>query len=277
MPSANRVHEDLATLPFLSPLRVVLIRSADDFITANRDWLDKYLHKPSPTGCLILECRSLPQTTRLYKAAVAGGGQIHECKKLVGRALTEFVTAQAAAHNKTIEPSATNRLIELVGQDTGFLANELEKLALYAADRPTITNQDVSELIGQSREEKIFAVLDSAACGHASQAISQWHQVLATDPAAVYKCLGGMAFKVRGYLNAHQQRAAGQNPRTVASAAKMWGRERELDTILKRLSPPLLRRLLAALAKLDSQAKSGTRSIDTGIEVLLVKLAAWAR
>ena len=276
-PSANRVREDLATLPFLSPLRVVLIRSADDFITGNRDWLDKYLEKPASTGCLILECRTLPKTTRLYKSTIAVGGQAHECKKLVGRALTEFVTTQAAKHNKSIDPSTAIRLVDLVGPDTGFLANELEKLALYATDRTTITDQDVSDLIGQSREEKIFAVLDSAALGRPAQALSQWHQVLATDPAAVYKSLGGMAFKVRGYLSAHHQRATGQDARTVASAARMWGRERDLTTILNRLSPPLLRRLLAALAKLDSQAKSGMRSIDTGIEVLLVKLAAWTR
>jgi DNA polymerase III delta subunit len=60
----------------------------------------------------------------------------------------------------------------------------------------------------------------------------------------------------------------------IAPKVLMWGREQELRVILKRLSPALLRRFLAALADLDSQAKSGLRSIETGVELLLARLAA---
>lgn len=273
-PTLPAVLEDLATLPFLADRRVVVIREADSFVSAHRERLEKYLAAPARTGTLILECRSFPKTTRLYKAVLAAGGEFRECKKLVGRALVDLVLSEARARQKRIDVAAAARLTDLVGSDSGVLAAEIEKLALYVGERPAISDQDVSELVGQSREEKIFAVMDAAAAGHLPEALRLWHQVLATDPAAVYRALGGMAFVVRRWLGAHRLIAEGQPLRAVAPRLMMWGREQALETLLRRLSPSFLRRLLAAVADLDSQAKSGARSIETGVESLLTRLAA---
>lgn len=225
----------------------------------------------------MLECRSFPKTTRLYRAAVAVGGRVIECKRLFGRALFDFVLTEARSRGKRIEPSAAARLIDLVGPDAGILSAEVEKLSLYAVDRPALTDQDVSDLVGQSREEKIFAAVDTAGTGQPAEALRLWHQVLATDPAAVYKALGGLAFKVRQWLAAHRMLAGGTTVPEIAPKIMMWGRVLELEALLGRLSPAFLRRLLAAVANLDSQAKSGTRSIETGVELMLIRLAAGAR
>ena len=196
-----------------------------------------------------------------------------ECKKLTGRALTDFVLGAARERGKRLDDGAAAHLIDLVGQDTGMLAGEIEKLSLYAGDRQTLTDHDVSELVGQSREEKIFAVMDAAATGRLSDALRLWHQVLATDPEAAYKVLGGMTFKVRQWLIAHRLLADGSSVSEIAPRVMMWGRHQDLETLLRRLPATLLRRLLAALAQLDSEAKSGARSIETGVELVLVRLA----
>ncbi len=276
-PSLAAVLDDLATLPFLAPRRVVVVREADAFITAHREKLERCLAKPASTGTLILECRSFPKTTRLYKAVAAAGGLVTEHKKLGGRALLEFVLAEATARGKRIDPSAATRLVDLVGQDTGALASEIEKLCLYAAARSAITDDDVSDLVGQTREERVFAALDAAAMGQLADALRLWHQVLTTDPESVYKAVGGVAYKARQWLGAHRMASNGLDISEIAPKLLMWRRERELQTILKRLSPTLLRRFLAAIADLDSQAKSGTRSIETGIELLLARLATAVR
>jgi len=275
-PSLAAVLEDLATLPFLAERRVVLIRDAEAFISAHRERLERYAAAPAPTGVLILECRSFPKTTRLYKAAVAAGGRLCECKKLYGRELVAFVIEQARARGKRLDPAAGARLTDLVGQDTGILAAEIEKLALYVGDRSGITDRDVTELVGQSREEKVFAVMDAAAAGRLPDALRLWHQVLSSDPAAVYRAVGGMTYVVRRWLDAYRLRADGASIRAIAPKLMMWGREQELETLLARLTPQFLRRLLAAIADLDSQAKVGARSIETGVEMLLLRLAAAA-
>ncbi len=272
-PSLAAVLEDLATLPFLADRRVVIIRDADDFISQHRERLEKLVTAPPPTGTLVLECRTFPKNTRLYRAATAAGARLHECKKLRGRELIGFVIEQARSRGKRLDPAAGARLTDLIGQETGILVAEIEKLALYVGDRPNITDRDVTDLIGQSREEKIFAVMDTAGAGRLADALHLWHQVLATDPAAVYRALGGMVYVVRRWLLAHRLRAGGESARDIAPQVMMWGRERELETLLGRLSPQFLRRLLADMAELDSQAKIGVRSIETGVELLLLQLA----
>ncbi|MCK4340208.1 MAG: DNA polymerase III subunit delta [Phycisphaerae bacterium] len=276
-PTITAVLEDLTTLPFLADCRVVVIREADTFITAHRERLEKYVAAPAPTGVLILECRGFPKTTRLYKAALAAGAQLRECKKLYGRALVAYVLAETRQRDKSIAPTAASRLVDLVGQDTGMLASEVEKLCLYIGERSAITDQDVSDLVGQSREEKIFAVADAAAAGRLPEALRLWHQVLETDPGAAFRAVGGLAYVVRRWLAAHRMLAAGENIRAIAPKMMMWGRERELQTLLRHQPPPRLRQALAAIAHLDSQAKSGARSIERGVEHLLVRLAAAAR
>jgi DNA polymerase-3 subunit delta len=276
-PRLAEVLEDVSTLPFLADCRVVLIREADGFITAHRQQLENYLTHPAPTGSLVLECRSFPKTTRLAKATAAVGGSLQECRKLRGRELVNYAVAQARERGKKIRPDAAARLVDLVGQEAGMLSAEVEKLALYAGERETITERDVAELVGQSREEKIFAAMDAAGAGHLPEALRLYRQVLASDPAAVFKMVGGVSYKVRQWLSAHQMLAEGVRISSVAPRMMMWGREQELEAILKRLPPDLLHRLLAALADLDSQAKSGARSIETGIETILVQLATAGR
>lgn len=273
-PAYANVADDLRTLPFLAERRVVLIRDADKFISAAREKLEKYFASPSESGTLVLVCRSFPKTTRLYKAIVAAGGELTECKRLTGRALADFLVSEARARGKRLDAPVAARLIDLIGPAQGLLATEIEKLSLYVGDRAAITDDDVSELVGRSREERVFAAMESAGLGKLRAALEAWEDVLRTDPAAVYKALGGAAFVVRRWLAAHEMLAAGESVRSIAPRMMMWGRERELETLLTRLPPSRCARILAAIADLDAQAKVGQRSIETGVAALLIQIAA---
>lgn len=275
-PTFSAVADDLSTPPFLADRRIVVVRQADKFVSAAREQLERIFQNPPPTGVLVLECRSFPKTTRLYKAAQAAGAELHECKKLSGRATADFVQNAARERGKRMDPAAAAALTNLIGVDTGMLIGEVEKLALYVGERDRITPDDVRDLVGQSREEKIFAVMDAAGIGRLPVAFDLWHQVLATDPAAVYRAVGGIAFVLRKWLGAHRLAADGMSAAAIAPKVMMYGRVRELETILRRLSPSRLEMLLAALAELDAQAKTGRRSIEKGIEALLVRVAAAA-
>ncbi len=267
---------DLATLPFLSERRVVVVRDADTFISAWREKLEGYLAKPAPTGTLILTCRSFPKTTRLYKAADACGGELIECKKLSDRALVDFVSAQVRERGKQIDPATAARLADLVGADQGVLTNEIEKLCLYVGERTGISDDDVSDLVGRTREEKIFAVMDAAGAGNIRAMLRQWQHLIMSDSAAIFMAVGGIAFVLRKWITAHRMAAEGLATRAIAPKVMMWGRERELDLILSRLSARRVGQYLCELGELDAQAKSGVRSIDTGVELLLLRIATAA-
>ncbi len=272
-PTLSAVMDDLGTLPFLAPRRVVLIREAERFISSFREKLESYVAAPAPTSTLILECRSFPKTTRLYKAAAASGA-VHECRRLSGRALLEFVSAAAQSRGKRIDAPTAQMLVDRVGPDQGVLDCELEKLALYLDQRPQITAKDLDELVGLSREEKIFAVMDAAAAGDREAALALWNQVTQTDSAAPFKAVGGVAFVLRKWLAARRMLREGLSIAAIAPKVLMWGRERELQTLLATQSESRLAGSLCRLAQLDAQAKVGARSIENGIEALILEVAA---
>src|SRR5205823_4870376 len=61
------VHDDLDTLPFLSPRRLVVVDNADPFVTRSRASMEKYVGQPSASGVLVLDVKSWAATTRLAK------------------------------------------------------------------------------------------------------------------------------------------------------------------------------------------------------------------
>src|SRR5579859_4403936 len=63
----STIRSELATLPFLSPRRVVVIEQADKFVTEHRSDLEKYVAAPS-NGVLILDVRTWASNTKLAKA-----------------------------------------------------------------------------------------------------------------------------------------------------------------------------------------------------------------
>src|SRR5262249_57399084 len=63
------VRDELETVPFLGPRRLVVVENADPFITRYRPSLEKYVGHLPATGVLVLDVKSWPSNTRLYKMA----------------------------------------------------------------------------------------------------------------------------------------------------------------------------------------------------------------
>lgn len=271
-PHIAAVLTDLRTQPFLADRRVVVIRDADKFVSAHREKLEDYCASPSPVGTLVLECRSFLKTTRLAKAIPPAG--LLECKKLKGEALIAFAMNRARELGKQLDTATATLLVERIGADQGIIANEVDKLSTYVDQRGTITPKDVAELVGLTREELIFATVESAALGRLAEALTRWRQMLMLDKDVVYPALGGIAWKLRSLLAAHQQKTAGGNLFSIAAKSGFYNRQEELAKILTRLPELRIARAIAGVAQLDQQVKTGLRSIESGVEALLTDLAA---
>lgn len=272
-PTLASVRDDVMTLPFLAPHRVVVVRDADKFITAVRDSLETLVTQVPKSSTLVLECRSFPRTTKLFKAIQAAGGKLTECATPSGRALIDWTISEARERGKQLQPDAAARLVDLIGADPGLLASEVDKLTLFVGEESQITRAHVAELVGQSREEKIFAVMDAAGAGDLPRALHLWQDVLSTDRDAVYRAVGGLAFVLRKWLAAQQLRAQGLSTQAIAPKVMMFNRARELEQLLRRLPATRICTHLKDLADLDAQAKRGNASIESGVERLLIAVA----
>ena len=213
----STVLNDLNTLPFLSPCRVVVVEPADKFVTDNRPALEKYAGQPSEAGVLILDVKSFPETTKLAKA-LPEAAKI-SCKAPYTNKLPAWCVSWAKTrHEKKLNVDAAELLVEMVGPAMGLLDSELEKLAIAAGSKGTITAEDVDTLVGRSRSADVFRILDAVGEGKPTAALNILGELFAEgeDPLAV---LGPITAQLRKLAAAGRQIAQGQSLGPAMDAA----------------------------------------------------------
>jgi DNA polymerase III delta subunit len=270
------VFDECRTASLLAPMRLVIVREADEFVTAHRASLEKYVGSPSPSAVLLLDCHRWAKTTRLYKMLAEGGGNV-ECEPPeVGRVPSWIVDHASGAYRCRIDATAARRLADLVGPQFGILDMELSKLATFVHPKAEIRTVDVDEIVGLSREEKVFAIVDAIAGDDAALALNLWDQVLATERGAEYRAVGGMAYAFRKLAAAKRLVASGSSVGQAAKAMRVWGGPQTLGRQLERFSLRQWEDHLRRLAAIDLGSKTGLGDVRSAVECLIVSLCRTA-
>ncbi len=216
--SFARVRNDLTTVPFLSPFRMVVIEDADPFVTEERKKLEKYVAEPSPTGVLVLDVKSWTSTTNLAKML---DGSTITCNVLPIGKLPEWCRNWCRnQYGKQVDPKAAHLLVDLVGADMGLLDQELNKLSLYVGDAETIKNADVDRLVGNSREQNTFQIFDLIGAGKPAAALAYLDHLFAQGEEAM-KLLGAFSFQLRRLAMVHRLTQQGMGVRQAMDLAKV--------------------------------------------------------
>jgi DNA polymerase-3 subunit delta len=263
------VLDDVRTPSLFASRRVTVVRDADGFISEHRAALERYLDAPSPFGVLILECRSCPATTRLYKRVKELGGMFL-CEPPSPRALPAWLTQRAAArYGRAIDAAAARRLVDLVGDDLGRLDMELSKLAAYVGSRAAIDETDVEELVGASRVELVFGVTDAIARRDGAEALRLWDRVVSSDRDAPFRAVGGLAWGIRRLAEAARLAERGGVAEAIRQM-KLRIPPGLLEQQLRQSSVAQWEGMLQRLLRLDVSSKSGGCELPVGVERFIV-------
>lgn len=269
------VLDEVRTMSLLGSRRLSAVDDADSFISRHRPALERYCAEPSPSGCLVLLCNSLPRNTRLYKAINSRGGIIH-CEPPKGRAVIGWITSRArTTYAKTVGPATAQSLRDHLGNAPGVLDAELAKLAAYVGERQEITPADVDALTGHHREEKVFAVTDAMSSGDTQSALGHWEQVLATDLAAPGRAIAGLAWGVRRLLEARRDWENGTDLPGIAR--RMYTEPGLLRRRLERVTGQQLQEQLKDLLAADVAVKTGASTLNAAVEKFIVKHSTSSR
>jgi DNA polymerase-3 subunit delta len=268
------VHDELITLPFLSPRRLVVVENADPFVTEHRSSLEKYVEAPaSSSGVLVLDVRSWPSTTRLAKL-VGNMGAI-SCKAPSAPKLVEWCIAWASSsQQKELTAPAARLLVDLVGPEMGLLDQEIAKLASYVGKAARIDAGDVDRLVGASREEDTWKVFDAIGTGNVSAALGIVQRLLERGDEPI-RILGAFSYQLRRLAQAARLNQLG---RPLASALAEAGIPafviQSAEQQMKHLGRRRLDRLYDWLLEVDQGLKGGSElSQATLLERLVVRLA----
>jgi DNA polymerase-3 subunit delta len=270
---ATEVLDELRTLPFLTERRVVLVKGADKFISENRELLEKYFDNPCPTGILILTVSSWPAQTRLAKKLPSVGKLFSVAQPKRWQLPRRLVQYAKDAHDKSISEAAAELLIELSGDELVRLYGEVDKLALFAHNEKSITEQHIELLIGHNRIFGVFAVIDAVIAGDINQAIYRLRTMFAEDKSAEYTIVGAFAFHFRRMFGAKVLLEKGVGAAEIAKRLRIWGDRDSFFAQLRKVSLKQIGAILQQLAATDYAIKTGRAKAEVAAEQLVLRLA----
>jgi DNA polymerase-3 subunit delta len=267
------VADELHTVSMWGDRRLVVVDDADDFVTKYRAGLEKLIEKPARKSVLVLDVKSLPKTTRLYKQVVAKGLEV-DCSELKGPQLFKWLQETARdQYGKTLTRDGAALLIELIGEELGMLNSELAKLASYAADKSKIDVDDVTGLVGGWRTETTWVLLDAVRDDDLSFALGALDQLLTAGEHPV-KLLGGISFVFKKFAQAVELARTTPLEQSLRQAGTFPGAVAAGQAYLRRLGRGKAERILQRLLIADAGLKGANPLPERlQLERLLLELA----
>lgn len=174
------------TIPFASEKRLVYVRNADKLKKADSEEVVAYLKSPASTTVLALEAEKLAKNTRLYKAVAAlGKSAVIDCAPPKSYELPRQVRAMATSHGVTFTDGAAVKLVELVGENTVHLDNEIKKIALAHRGRDAVNENEVIALTARTAEVKPWEFVDAFAARDLAKCLRFLQLMESTSPHAL--------------------------------------------------------------------------------------------
>jgi DNA polymerase III subunit delta len=269
------VLDEVFTLPFFSRRRLVVVEDADPFVTKYRRELENYLENPCESGSLLLQLKQFPATTIIAKRVNKIGLAI-DCSSPNEADLMKWLIHWAQSRfGVQLDPESARFLVDLVGPETGILASEVEKLAVYAGDAKRIDRADIAKLVDAGRVETIWKTLDSATLGQARNALEFVDSLLSSGehPTPVLAAMGASLLKIHHAGQLRGQRLSLEEACRIAGIPPF-----AVDKTRQQhahLGPRRVDRIPEILLKGDLDIKGGS-TLDPRIviELFLARLAA---
>ncbi len=261
------------TFPMMSPRRMVVVRNVEKLQEGDRDALIRYLQAPAAKTVLVLVGTEIDRRTVLYRT-VRDSACIVEFPLMKGEALKHWAGEYIRRRGHTISPPSLEKVAELAGSSLEAVANEIEKLLLYAGTSKEIPPAAVDDLVQGSRQHRIFELTDAMGARDKPLALKVLANLLDADENPI-GVAAMMARHFRQILIARETLAAGRSPGEAADAAQVPAYPSVRQAFLRHLrliDAETAARVHRELAALDQRFKSSTGNPRMLLEKLICAL-----
>lgn len=179
----------------------------------------------------------------LFKILTDKKNRVQEIEPLQGSELTGWIRAEAKLRGCSFESAALRNLVEIVGNDSWAIINELDKLTSYKTGE--IAGGDIANLVTSKTDLNIFELIDALGTNNKKKALELLYKELATgrDPyyiltMFIYQFRNMLTIKdlqKRGLSEGEITRKSKLNPFVVRKITKNTIREDETIKIYGKL------------------------------------------
>jgi DNA polymerase-3 subunit delta len=266
------VLDTLRTRPLFAERSVVIVHNADPFVSRHRAALESYAASPADCGVLILVLTSLPSNTRLAKAVRKVGRVVH-CKAVKYGAVTRWIIDYARRRfGKRVDWPTAELLRDTVGDETGRLAQELEKLSIFVGkDRP-IAREDIEALSPLSSVSAAFELTDAIGRKDAAAALTATESMFEADRGAAYRLVGYLAKHVRRLWEARRLYDEGQSPAEICRTVGVSYFADRFVNQVRSFQTPRLAEGFGELQRVDLAIKTGAADPRDAVERFVLQM-----
>jgi DNA polymerase-3 subunit delta len=263
--SFERLQEALQSPPFLASKKMVVLRAPSKNKTFSEKAEQLLAEMPETTDVILVETK-LDKRLSYYKF-LKSKTDFREFHEMDQAAMARWLTASAAAAGGSLTSADAAYLIDRIGLDQRLLANELDKLLLYA---PGITRQTIALLTDETPQSTIFQLLEAAFAGNARRTFALYNEQrqLKVEPAQIIAMLAWQL-----HVMAVLKTAGERSPDQIAREAKLNPYVvRKTGAVARRLSLPALKRLIADLLEIDIRLKREPLDADEALQNYLLQI-----
>jgi DNA polymerase III subunit delta len=146
--------------PMFGERKVVLLKEAQHMKDIDR--LENYIQRPLNTTVFVVSYKDKKLDARTkFSKAVKQTGELLSTKKIYDNQLPEWTSEMIAAKGLSIQSNALSILVDHIGNDLSRLKNEIEKISINLNKRKNITEEDIENYVGVSKEFNVFELQDA--------------------------------------------------------------------------------------------------------------------
>ncbi|GAC1439716.1 MAG: DNA polymerase III subunit delta [Sediminibacterium sp.] len=156
--------------PMFAERQVVLLKEAQQM--RDIDKLEGYVENPLSSTVFVVSYKDkrVDGRSRLSKL-LKQKGEMLSTKKMYESQLPEWAGQVVQQQGLSISQKALFLLVDHIGNDLSRIQNEIEKLAVNLGGRKNVTEDDIENYIGISKEFNVFELQDAVAKKDLSKAI----------------------------------------------------------------------------------------------------------
>ena len=258
--SLNQWIGSVKTLSFLGGTKLVIVRNLHEVFSNQKDLeaLIDYAKTPLAEACLVITADKVDRRLKLIKtltelkSAVCCEAPQNKAEK---KRLWPWVQARAKESGYSISKNAAESLVNRVGDRPGILAQELEKLLVYAGKNKSISESDIMGVIGEAKQD--IWDLNDALMGKQTERALKLLQNQLDNGVAPEQILGAISgqFRTVWEVKNHQEQNCPANQIAKKMGAHSYTVQKALEHTQK-FSVQQLRRCHAELVQADRSLKS---------------------
>ena len=156
--------------PMFAERQVVLLKEAQQMKDFEK--LEPYIENPLASTILVVSYKDKKLDARKkFSKLVKENGVLVTTKKFYDRDLPNWTQDLVHAKGLTISPKGLALLVDHIGNDLSRIENEITKMSVNLGKRTTISEDDIEQYIGVSKEFNVFELQSALAQKDFSRAI----------------------------------------------------------------------------------------------------------